>query len=176
MTLFEKGARTLKLAAIVSIALIIFVGCSKDENKGGNPVDPGGNPTKQTVESILAEVGWIPTDIYPATKFGFDSVSNSGTINIYLTEDATKEEMKAWVIQILNKCKAVSTNGKINEVDLQNPPTYTGGEYDESFLDDFPSFGAGCQFTYLHPTHRILVTIGWMSDLYMISIKKWIKL
>jgi len=161
---------------MVSVALVIFAGCSKDEDKGSNPIGPGGDPTPQTIESILAEVGWTPADIYPATKFGFDSVSNSSLISIYLTEDATKDERKDWVIQILNKCKSMATNGKLNEVDLQNPPTYTGGEYDESFLDDFPNIGAGYQFTYLHPTHRILVTIGWMSDLYMISIKKWVKL
>ena len=43
MTLFEKGARTLKLAAMVSIALVIFVGCSKDEDKKPGPVGPGGS-------------------------------------------------------------------------------------------------------------------------------------
>ena len=83
MTSLEKFARVLKLAAIMSIALIIFVGCSKDDDKP----NPGGNNTYNTTGS--GQIEYLGTT-YPLVNCSALSDGDSAPYTVLLTIQGSK--------------------------------------------------------------------------------------
>jgi len=75
----NKFARVLKLATIMSVALVIFVGCSKDEDNLNNP----------TTRELIGTV-WID-DINVNTQFGFWT-ETTGNMILQASEGQWKKE------------------------------------------------------------------------------------
>ena len=64
MSLIEKFARVLKLAAMVSIALVIFAGCNKDEDN----LKTLEGTTYTWVDAVGVDYIHAPSDIHFVTK------------------------------------------------------------------------------------------------------------